>query len=73
MKILRPHCIKKNLTGFDFKNDTKIKLPNVLLVDDDQLKIDLAQLALKDICKIEPAINGLEALARQMEKYLMQF
>jgi len=60
--IKSPLHQKKNITGFNNEYNIKVKLPDVLLVDDDQLTIDSAQMALKDVCKIEHAVNGHEAL-----------
>ncbi len=60
--IKSPLHQEKNITGFNNEYNIKVKLPDVLLVDDDQLTIDSAQMALKDVCKIEPAVNGHEAL-----------
>jgi len=46
----------------------KTNLPNVLLVDNDPITIEIAKLTLKDICEIDAVLNGQEALDKTKEK-----
>ena len=59
--------VKKNKLT-QSKPELSSNFPNVLLVDNDQVTIDIAKIILKNVCFIEAAINGPEALNKVNEK-----